>query len=267
VSRLAGKVAIVTGSATGIGSATAKRLAADGASVVVADLNDLDAHETVEQIRRDGGAAVAQHVDVSEESSVIDMIDRAVSEYGRLDILHNNAAALGDDGQRADVAITGGRIEVWDRILAVNLRGVMLGCKHAIPKMTAGGGGVIVNTSSTAAMAGGPAAVAYSASKSAIFSVTQHVASRYGRQGIRCVAVAPGLIVTPHVERNIDPRWKHVMMRQQCTDHIGRPADIADVVAFLVSDDARFVTGVLIPVDGGQTCHRPSFADEIDLLQ
>jgi NAD(P)-dependent dehydrogenase (short-subunit alcohol dehydrogenase family) len=238
------KVAIVTGAATGIGSATAKRLAADGVAV--------------------GGTASQAHTDVSDERSVVQLFADTVARYGGVDIVHNNAAAVGADVHGRDVAIADGKVEVWDRTLAVNLRGVMLGCKHAIPLMLERGGGVIINTSSTSALGGGPSAVAYAASKSAIVAVTQHVAARYGKEGIRCVAIAPGLIVTEDVEKNISSSWRHIMLRQQCTQHVGRPDDIANAVAFLVSDQAEFITGVLIPVDGGQMCHRPSLADELE---
>ncbi|HEY3737953.1 MAG TPA: glucose 1-dehydrogenase [Jatrophihabitans sp.] len=261
---LEGRVAIVTGAATGIGAACAQRLARDGARVVVADLNDRDGATTVEKIERDGGVATLVRVDISDESSVAELIERTVRTYGRLDILHNNAAALGDDGQRGDIAIADGQVEIWDRTFAVNLRGVMLGCKHAIPMMIEGGGGVIVNTSSTSALSGGPSSVAYAASKSGIMSVTQHVAARYGRNRIRCVAVAPGLIVTDHVAQNVNPRWRDIMTRQLCLPDVGRPEDVASTVAFLVSDEARYITGILVPVDGGQTCHRASFFDELD---
>lgn len=264
MSRLDRRVAVVTGSATGIGAATAVRLAADGASVVLADVNEQGAQQTVDAITRAGGTAVYLRTDVSDETSVANTFAATEERFGRVDILHNNAAAISPEVQGRDEAIADGDVDVWDRTYAVNLRGVMLGCKHAIPRMLARGGGVIVNTSSTSALQGGPRSVAYAASKAGVIAVTQHVASRYGKEGIRCVAIAPGLIVTDHVEQKVPQAWRAVMHRQQCTEHVGRPDDIANAVSFLVSDEAAFITGVLIPVDGGQTCHRATLADELE---
>lgn len=261
MSRFVDRVAIVTGAGSGIGAATAITLAADGAQVVVADLDATAAAATVEKILAAGGEAIAHEADVSDEQAVSDTVDAAITTFGRLDILHNNAADLGPMHLR-DTKITDGEVEVWDRTLAVNLRGVMLGCKYAIPRMIDHGGGVIVNTSSEAALWAGPARVAYAASKSAIHAVTCHVAARYGRDGIRCLAVVPGLIVnenTPASSWFVDTKVRH-----QAIDRTGTPQDIANVVAFLASDAAGFMTGVAIPVDGGSGISRSTFADELD---
>jgi NAD(P)-dependent dehydrogenase (short-subunit alcohol dehydrogenase family) len=259
---LEGRVALVTGSASGIGAASAAELAARGAKVAVADINDAGAGATVGAIEKRGGVAMAIHLDVSEEESWLAAMAEVDGAWGNLGVLHNNAAAIALQASGADVDIARGEVGVWDSALAVNLRGVMLGCKHAIPRMVAGGGGVIINTSSTSALWGGATAPAYAASKSGIVSVTQHVASRYGRDRIRCVAIAPGLIVT---ENSPAPQWfVQTLLRQQCLPQTGRPQDIANAVAFLASDDASFITGVLIPVDAGQTCHRPWLADELE---
>ena len=264
--RLTGRVAIVTGGASGIGAATARRLVADDAAVVIGDIDVDGAEAVVADIVRDGGQASVCGTDVSDEASVAALVQTALDRHGRLDVMHNNAAAVGADVHGGDVEITAGRVEVWDRTFAVDLRGVMLGCKHTIPAMQRTGGGVVVNMSSSAAIAVGPAAVAYAAAKSGVISVTQHVAARYGRVGIRAVAIAPGLVVPPEAEARLDPSWRAALMRQQCSDRAGRPEDVANLVSFLVSDEAAFITGVLIPIDGGAHCHRGSFADELDLL-
>jgi NAD(P)-dependent dehydrogenase (short-subunit alcohol dehydrogenase family) len=264
--RLDGRVAIVTGAATGIGAATASRLAADGAAVVIGDVILEAAQQVVASIVEDGGVASARFTDVSDEAMVAELVTTTVERHGRLDILHNNAAAVGADVHGRDLEITEGSAQVWDRTLAVDLRGVMLGCKHAIPHMVSAGGGVIINTSSSAAIAVGPRAVAYAAAKSGVITVTQHVAARYGRLGIRAVAIAPGLVLTPEAEASMPGPWLSALRRQQCVTRAGRPQDVANLVSFLVSDEAAFITGVLVPIDGGANSHRGSLPDELDLL-
>jgi len=260
--RLDGRVAMVTGSASGIGAASAIKLAEEGANVAVCDIDDAGATRTVSAIEKGGGAAMGVHLDVSSEEQWVAAISATTGAWGGLDILHNNAAAIGPDSHARDVAIVQGEVEVWDKTNAVNLRGVMLGCKHGIPPLIDRGGGVIINMSSTSALWGGSTAPAYAASKSGIVSITQHVAARYGRDGVRCIAIAPGLIVT---DNSPAPRYFiDMLLRQQCLRQTGRPKDIANVVAFLASDDASFITGVLIPVDAGQSCHRPWLADELE---
>jgi len=262
MNQLHDRVAIVTGAASGIGAACAAELAARGAKVGVADIDEAGARGIASAIQSSGGVAEAIMLDVSDENQWAAAISKVTGAWGGLHILHNNAAAVGDDVLRGDTAIVTGQVDIWDKVNAVNLRGVMLGCKHAIPTMIEQGTGVIINSSSTSGMWGGATAVAYAASKSGIVSVTQHVASRYGHQGIRCVAIAPGMIINEHSSA---PSWFVQMVRRhQCLTQAGSPQDIANVVAFLGSDDASFLTGVLIPVDGGLSCHRPWLAEELE---
>ena len=264
--RLDGKVAIVTGGGSGIGAATARRLVDDGAAVVVADIDEGRLVNVVDHLTPNNGRASAHVLDVSEEPMVVGLVQEAVARYGRLDILINNAAAVGPSVHGRDGAIAQGEVAVWDRTYTVNLRGVMLGCKHAIPRMLEKGGGVIVNLSSSAAAAVGPGAVAYSATKGGVVSVTKHVAARYGRLGIRSVAIAPGLVLPDEMDELMDQEWRTAFLRQQVTNHLGRPRDVANLISFLVSDEAAFITGSVIDIDGGSGCHRGSLADEMELL-
>src|SRR3954452_12822491 len=194
--RLAGRSAIVTGAAGGIGRATALCLASHGASVVVADLNADGAATTVSTIQERGGRAIAIVTDVGVESSIRSMIEQSVAEFGRLDVLHNNAAALGADLLRRDLGVDAMDLDVWNQTMKVNLAGPMLASKYAIPHMISGGGGSIINTSSGASLAGDTRLTAYGVSKGGLNTLTAYIATQYGKQGIRCNAIAPGLILT-----------------------------------------------------------------------
>ncbi len=268
---LDGRVAVVTGGASGIGRATCLRLAADGARVVVADINALGATAVADEITAGGGAvgrasdrprgeAIAVGADVSREADVVAMIEAAVDTWGRLDVLHNNAgvtdaAVVGRDGD-----IQAMDVELWDHMMAVNLRGPMLGVKHALPHMLAVGRGSIVNTSSTAGLTGDGVYAAYGSSKGGLNSFTRYVATMYGKRGVRCNAVAPGVVVTPNAREHFDPVLLGIYEDHHLTPTLGSPEDVAAVVAFLASDDARFVTGQIVSVDGGLLSHFPTFA-------
>lgn len=247
---LNGKVAIVTGSASGIGEAAAKQLAATGAAVVIADYNAAEGERVAEEIRGQSGRATAQKVDVSNEAEIRATVDCAINEFGRLDILHNNAALTAKFNIDGDVVSMDAAN--WDAIMGVNLRGVMLGCKHAIPAMMENdSGGIIINTSSGDALTGGYDRTAYSASKAGILSLTRSVATQYGKDGIRCNAILPGLILTPGSKAALSEETLGLLAEGHLTPFAGEPDDIAHMVAFLASDEARFITGQQIPVDGG----------------
>ncbi|HEV8298980.1 MAG TPA: SDR family oxidoreductase [Acidimicrobiales bacterium] len=255
---LEGKVGAVTGSGSGIGRATAQRMAEEGAAVVVADINLDAAKETVQLIEATGGRAVAQWVDVAEEDAIAAMVQAAVDTFGGLQLLHNNAADVVII--QRDLDVIGMDVEVWDRTMAVNLRGAMLGCKHALPRMLEAGGGAIVNTSSCAGQFGDLERVAYGVSKAGIDSLTRYVATLYGKRGIRCNAIAPGPIFTPSLEANVPAEQLDVFIGNLATPYAGRPTDIANMVVYLCSDQARFVTGQVYNVDGGMVMHTPTFA-------
>ena len=258
--RVKGKVAIVTGSASGIGQATAELLATEGASVVVADMNEEGAEKVAAKIRAGGGNAVAQPTDVSQESDIRRMIARAVNEYGGLQILHNNAAMTAGHEHAQDMDLLTMTVDYWDRSFSVNLRGAMLAAKHGIPVMIAGGGGAIVNTSSNQSLAGDLSQFAYSAAKAGVNALTRSIATSYGRQGVRCNTVSPGHIETASNKASVSAEMSDVIVSNNLIPRAGRAEDLAQAVLYLVSDESSFVTGQLISIDGGQMAHLPHYS-------
>jgi NAD(P)-dependent dehydrogenase (short-subunit alcohol dehydrogenase family) len=262
--RLQGKVAIVTGAASGIGAETATRLAQEGAAVVVADINLPGAEQLVARIIQTGAAAAAVRVDLGDEQSIIEMISFSVERFGGLDILDNNAADTRLSATR-DGGVEHTDTEVWDTLMRVNLRGTMIACKAAIPRMRARGGGSIINMSSGSGLTGALAPTAYGVSKAGIIMLTQYVATQHGKEGIRCNAIAPGLIVTDAASSYASGPFGEMMLRHHLTPRLGTPGDIASAVAFLASDEASFITGQVISVDGGLLSHAPYHADMVKM--
>jgi NAD(P)-dependent dehydrogenase (short-subunit alcohol dehydrogenase family) len=252
---------LITGAGAGVGRATALRLADEGADVVALDIKADAAQETAELVIARGTSALAVTADVSDEAEVKAAVEQAVQRFGRLDVLHNNAATLGPDTFGRDVDLVDLDVEVWDRTMAVNARGVMLGCKHVVPVMRAGGrGGAIVNTSSLSALTGDALRASYGSSKAAIGSLTRYVATMYGADGIRCNAVAPGLILTDIAYAQMTPDGMNQLAAERVLPQVMRPEDIAGIVAFLASDDAGMITGQVLVADGGALAHRPLHA-------
>jgi NAD(P)-dependent dehydrogenase (short-subunit alcohol dehydrogenase family) len=258
--RVQDKVAIVTGAASGIGRASAELLAREGAAVGVADLNGAGAKEVADGINAAGGRAIAVEVDIASEESVAAMVATTVDAFGALHILFNNAADTSLHMMLHDGPIHTMAIEIWDHALAVDLRGTMLGCKHAIPHMLAAGTGSIVNTSSNQGISGDMSQSAYAAAKAGVNQLTMTVATTYGRQGIRCNAVSPGMIRTPAAERACPPEMFDEIAKHSLVPRIGVPEDLANTVLFLASDESAYITGHVIRVDGGQLAHLPHYA-------
>jgi NAD(P)-dependent dehydrogenase (short-subunit alcohol dehydrogenase family) len=256
--RLDEKVAIVTGGASGIGAATAALMAKLGAAVVIADINQAGALERVGEIESAGGRALAVETDVCEEDQVQRVVAAAVQQFGRLDILHNNAAAI--EAVAEDFEVTTQDLDVWELTLRTNLTGPMLGCKHAIPAMVETGGGSIINTASISGMGAEVYMTAYPVSKAAVIHLTREVALQWDKQGIRCNAVSPGLVLSP-AGLGLAVEVRDMYVRHSMTPYVGRPEDIAPVVAFLASDEARYVTGEVVRIDGGLTNTIPIAAD------
>jgi NAD(P)-dependent dehydrogenase (short-subunit alcohol dehydrogenase family) len=256
--RLDGKIAIITGAASGIGRVTAQRVAAEGARTVVADLNSTRAKQTAEEIVSAGGEATAVQLDLGDSESVRAMVRAAVTGYGGLDILHNNAAATLLAATK-DLPVGAADPDVWDETMRVNLRGSMVAIQAAVPHMIARGGGSVINTSSGAGLTGDLRNPAYGASKAALISLTRYVATEFGKQGIRCNAISPGYIVIG--EKPGRDAVNATMLRHALTPRLGRPEDIAALVVFLASDESAFITGQNICVDGGMLAHQPFVAD------
>ena len=255
--RLQDKVAIVTGAALGIGRASARLMAREGAAVVVADLK-LDAAEAVAAaIRAEGGRASAVRLDATDRVSIEAMIEHTRTTWGALHVLHNNVG--GTDVSR-DTSLVEMDWSCWDGAINLNLTSTVYACRCAIPLMLASGGGAIVNTTSMVAIKGDVRPTAYAAAKGGVISFTRFVAAQYGRQGIRCNAISPGLILT---ERDA-PRPQAVLdafARQTLSPRHGHPDDIAHAALFLASDEAGFINGQTIEVDGGMHSHNPTMAD------
>lgn len=247
---LSGKVAVVAGGATGIGAATARRLGDEGCLVVIGDVKLEAARLTAGNIAASGGTAFAVEFDLAVPDSVAALFDTAVGSYGGVDAVFAVGADMGMI--RADTDVVDIDLEVWDRVMAVNLRGYVATMKHAIPCLLARGGGAIVNMSSAAAFQGEPARPAYAAAKAGIGALTRHVASRWGKEGIRCNAVAPGFTATEAIRSA--PQWPELQasaLKRIRGSRVGVPADVAAIVAFLLSAEGEWINGQVINVDGG----------------
>lgn len=261
MNRVLGKVAIVTGAGSGIGAACALALAAEGAKVIFADINRDSAARQAAAARAAGYESDAVAVDIGDESSIRRMIAFAIDRYGGLDVLHNNAADTRLSSTR-DAPVEHMDLDVWDDLMRINLRGTMLACKFAIPHLRARGGGSIINTASGAGHAGMLSHTAYGVSKAGVIMLTKYVATQHGKEGIRCNAISPGLILTPITAENYAASGVgEMMLRHHLTPRLGQPEDIANAVVFLASDESAFITGETLAVDGGALAHQPFYAD------
>ena len=249
--RLDGKVALITGGASGMGMIASQLFASEGAQVVLTDVSDDAGEQVAEKIRADGGDASYVHADVSREDDAEAMVARTIATYGRLTVLYNNAGVmLGEDG-----SVHSTDESVWDATLAINVKGVAHGCKYGIRAMIDSGGGSIINVASFVAWMGAATSqTAYTASKGAVLAMTREIAVEYARKGVRCNALCPGPIDTPLLAQLLsDPerrqrRFVHIPMGR-----LGQAEELAKAALFLASDDSSYMTGTSLVVDGGVT--------------
>ncbi len=250
--RLEGKIALITGGASGQGRAAAIRFAAEGATIVLSDVNEDGGTQTMHMVQENGGEALFVAADVSMESHAAEMVQAALRQYGALHILYNNAGIVGHD---VDTDVTRLSVDVWDRILNINLRGIFLGSKYGVPALIESGGGSVINTASIAGLIGSPfAGHAYTASKGGVIALTRAMAMAYAGQGVRVNAICPGGVDTPMVA---SLQERQGMQEQFAAAHpigrLGTADDIASMAIYLASDESSWVTGSIFTIDGGRT--------------
>jgi len=268
--RFKNKVVIVTGAnlrdkGVGIGGATVIALAREGARVVFGDIPAQSAavQALADQVRGDGGDVTTCSIDQASEASVAAMVELALKTYGGIDVLVNNAAVVPSE----DTDVLNTPVEVWDRVMTVNARGAFLMTKYTLPHMLKAGHGAIVNVSSGSGLVGDVTRIAYGASKGAINTLTKYVATLYGKQGIRCNAICPGLTVSAQAKTMVPPVGMDIFLKHTLTPYLGDPAYLANAILFLASDEAAFVTGIVMSVDGGLLQHQTYSADMWELMQ
>jgi NAD(P)-dependent dehydrogenase (short-subunit alcohol dehydrogenase family) len=249
VGRLDGKVCVITGAGGGIGKACALRFASEGGRIAVADVAEEPGSAAVAEVEAAGGEAAFFHVDVTDEDSVARLYDDVEARFGAVHVLVNNAGVL----LPGDAGIADTDLAVWQRVLAVNLTGVFLCCKHGIPKLLAAGGGSVVNMASICAVVGSATAnTAYTASKGGVAALTREIAVELARSGVRCNALCPGPVETP-LAMQLYPdatAWQRRVVHIP-TGRLGRPEEVAEAALFLASDESSWVTGTSLVVDGG----------------
>lgn len=244
---LENKVALVTGAGSGIGHAIAVTYAKEGAKVVVSDINEEHGERTVDEIKSSGGEATFVKADTSNPVEVEALVKTTVEVYGRLDIACNNAGIGGDMALTGDYSLDG-----WRKVLSINLDGVFYGCKYELQQMEKNGGGVIVNIASIHGTVAAPLSSAYTTAKHAVVGLTKNIGAEYGQKNIRCNAVGPGYIETPLLE-NLNSDMKAALIGKHPIGRLGTSQEVADLVLFLSSDKASFITGGYYLVDGGYT--------------
>ncbi|CAM4190963.1 SDR family NAD(P)-dependent oxidoreductase [Lederbergia lenta] len=261
--RVNGKVALLTGSASGIGLSTAKLLAKEGCKVVIADFNLEGAKQAAEDIKAQGGEAIGIFIDAGDGKSIEEAVELTVNHYGKINVLFNN---VGLTNLKKDLDVVNMDLDEWDRLLNVNLKSVLMGSKYAIPHMIKAGGGSIINTASMAGFHGDAIRAAYGASKAGVVNLTKYIATQYGKDKIRCNAVAPGLILTPAAKNNMAPEVLDIFEKYNALPYHGEADDIGYTVLFLASDESKFITGQTIQVEGGHYIGNPSIPDFRDYM-
>ncbi|MCV7032323.1 SDR family NAD(P)-dependent oxidoreductase [Mycobacterium sherrisii] len=248
---LANKTVLVAGGGSGIGAESAMRLACEGATIGIGDLSLQRAERTAEAIRAAGGTAYPLHYDQADDASVIQLVERVVARFGRLDRLVCNAADLSDETLGRDRNVLKMDSEVWDRTLRVNLTGTAVLIREALPHLLQAEGGALVVTSSSVATTGEPTRPAYAASKAGLNALVRHVATKWGKAGLRANAVAPGLILSESAKHLLEDWFLKKSLEEVRSSRLGEPRDVAAAVAYLLSDEAAWINGQVWGVDGG----------------
>ena len=256
MNRLESRTAVVTGAANGIGYAAASLMAQEGAQVLLADYDEQQCTAAAESIRAAGGSAVATTVDVTDEDSLAAMIEEAAAAFGGPHVLCNH---VGGSNPERDSDLLNMDMAEWDRAMTLNVRSTVVASRNAIPRMIAAGGGSIINTASIGGLAGDAIQCAYGAAKAAVINLTRYIATQYGPRGVRCNAVAPGAIMTPSLRENLPAETLDAIRWHVSLGEIGEPSDIANAMLYLASEEARYVTGQCLVVDGG-TSSQSAFA-------
>lgn len=251
--RLKGKVAIVTGSTSGIGIGIAKLFAKEGATVVICGRRKERGQEVVDEIKKDGGDAWYHFMDITDTKSTEDLIKDTAEKYGKLDILVNNAAGVGLKDGRVDELT----LEDWDAVFTTDMRGTFYAIKCALPYLEKNGKGSIINIGSMASCGGDLGTTAYACAKAGVDMLTKYTALQYGKKNIRCNCIRPGLIVTPQNEARVPQFLKDIYLNNICVSRYGAPEDIANAALYLASDESEYVSGQVITVDGGLNTHSP----------
>lgn len=248
--RLADKVCVITGGGSGMGRVAASMFAAQGAKVVVAEFDANAGEETVRLVKDAGGQAISVKADVSQEADAQAMIKAAVDTFGRVDVLYNNAGIM----PAADHSVIDTDVDTWDKVMAVNVRGVFLGCKYAIPQMVEQGSGSIINIASFVAILGCSVPQdAYTASKGALLALTRSLAVQFGPKGVRTNAICPGPVETPLLLDWLvkDEEAKRIRLARNPTGRFGKPEEIVNMAVYLASDESKWTNGASLVVDGG----------------
>jgi NAD(P)-dependent dehydrogenase (short-subunit alcohol dehydrogenase family) len=265
VTRLKDLVSIITGAASGIGAGTAQLFAQQGAHVIVADIDIERAEATAAELRDAGGRATARVCDIGSEEAIRALVDGVMADHGRIDVLVNNAAAT-QLAATQDGPLLRQTAEIWDTLMAINLRGPMLLCREVVPHMVERGSGAIINICSNSMNLGDLANTAYACSKAGLATLTRYVAAQHGVQGVRCNAISPGYIPTRPIVDERRKKLDQALRRQNLATRGGQPSDIGWMAVYLASEEARFVNGQVYSIDGGAQTHQPHVADLRDLI-
>ena len=263
--RLTGRTALVTGGGSGIGAASCRALGREGAAVAVTDLDADSAQRVAKEIENAGGRAIGLGLDVVDEQAWHDAVTATTAEFGNITILHCNAAPTSASIMNRDLDVLALDTDVWDLVIAVVLRGTMLGCRSVLPSMLAAGGGSIIVTSSIKGRIGSTMRTAYATSKGGVEQFVRVVATGYGKYGIRCNAIAPGMVETPGMRETVDADYLASLEAAHLVPRLGNAEEIGDAVVYLASESGSFITAQTLVIDGGLSAYVPALSPPVTL--